>query len=90
MAARTAKRLESVGLFSSDGVGQKMVQPLCLIESAWRALSRFVLFEYAYDTYGYFHQIYMPRKHTVVYFERACQEGVHLHIFDRERMLKPP
>ena len=29
-------------------------------------------------------------KRTVVCFERACQEGVHLHIFDRARMLKPP
>ena len=32
----------------------------------------------------------MPSKRTVVCFERACQEGVHLHIFDRVRMLKPP
>ena len=31
----------------------------------------------------------MPRKHTVVNFERACQEGVHLYIFDRVRILKP-
>ena len=36
----------------------------------------------AQNTYGYFHQIYMPGKRTVVGFERACQEGVHLHIFD--------
>ena len=31
----------------------------------------------------------MQRKHTVVYFERAWQEGVHLHVFDSVRMLKP-
>ena len=32
----------------------------------------------------------MLGKRTVVCFERACQEGVHLHVFDRARMLKPP
>ena len=90
MTAHTAKRLESVRLFSCDRVCLKSAQPLCFIESAYNALSRFVVFENALDTYGYFHQIYMPRKHTVLYFERACQEGVHLHIFDRVRMLKPP
>ena len=77
-------------MFSSDRVCLKRIQPLCLIESAQKALSQFVSFEQAQDTCGYFHQIYMPRKHMVVYFERACQEGVHLHIFNRVRMLKSP
>ena len=61
MAARTAKRLESVQLFSSDRVCLESIQPLCWIESAKKALSCFVSFEYASDIYGYFHQLYMPR-----------------------------
>ena len=47
MAAHTDKRLESVRLFSSDAVCLRSVQPLCLIESAEKAFSCFVLFEYA-------------------------------------------
>ena len=46
-AVHTAKRQESVRLFGSDRVCLKSVQPLCLIESASKALSRFVSFEYA-------------------------------------------
>ena len=34
MAAHSAKRLESVRLFSTDEVCLKSVQPLCLIEYA--------------------------------------------------------
>ena len=39
MVAHTAKRLESVRLFSSDRVCLKSAQPLCLIESAQKELS---------------------------------------------------
>ena len=78
MVARTAKRLESVQLFSSDRVCLKSVKLLCFIRVR-------VGYVWLFSS-----NIYLPRKHTVAYFERACQEGVHLHIFDRVRMLKPP
>ena len=92
MAAHTAKRQESVRLFSSDRVciAQKRtaalfyriclenIKPLCVIRVR------------AGHVWLFSSNIYMPRMHTVVYFERACQEGVHFHIFNRVRMLKPP
>ena len=40
--------------------------------------------------YGYIFIKYHDKKAYSRYFERTCQEGEDLHIFDRVRMLKPP
>ena len=36
------------------------------------------------------HQVYMPGKRTYVCSKPAKDKRVHLHIFDRVRLIKPP
>ena len=93
MAAHTAKHQESVRLFSSDRVciAKKRtaalfdriclenIKPLCVI----RVRAQHIWL---------FSSIYTCQEsiQSIVYFERVCQEGVHFHISNRVRMLKPP
>ena len=77
MAARTAKRLESVQLLSSDRICQESI---ALFHSSTGRTHMAIL-----------SNIHAKKAvHAVAYFARTCQEDVDLHTFDRARMLKLP